>query len=163
LACRPGSTGLRQWATARRAGVEPGWRSACVRRGRSLRARLLPPTHPQQRPDGHPRGAAARRRRRAQQLQPDGPLGNRRRTGEIVALRSQYAVGFRATFVATVAETKIDTTLITGVAVTDPDLRELHWVVRPQRLRLHRGMIVSPRSAEEFARQRMRYSLRGAV
>lgn len=83
--------------------------------------------------------------------------------GEIVALRSQYAVGFRATFVATVAETKIDTTLITGVAVTDPDLRELHWVVRPQRLRLHRGMIVSPRSAEEFARQRMRYSLRGAV
>jgi hypothetical protein len=83
--------------------------------------------------------------------------------GEIVALRSQYAVGFRATFVATVAENKIDTTLITGVAVTDPDVRELHWVVGPQRLRLRRGMIASPRSGEGSARQGMRYSLRGAV
>jgi len=83
--------------------------------------------------------------------------------GEVVGLRSQYAVGFRATFVATVAENKIDTTLITGVAVTDPDLRELHWVVRPQRLRLHRGMIASPPSGEGSARPGMRYSLRGAV
>src|SRR6185295_15372118 len=59
--------------------------------------------------------------------------------GEIVALRTQYAVGFRATFVAT-GENRTDTTLISGVAVTDPDMRELHWVVRPQRLRLRRGM-----------------------
>jgi len=83
--------------------------------------------------------------------------------GEIVALSSLYAVGFRATFVATVAENKIDTTLITGVAVTDPDVRELHWVVRPQRLRLHRGMIAASRSAAGTARQGVRYSLRGAV
>jgi hypothetical protein len=83
--------------------------------------------------------------------------------GEIVALRAQYAVGFRATFVATVGENRTDTTLISGVAVTDPDLRDLHWVVRPQRLRLHRGMIASPRSGEGAARQGMRYSLRGAV
>ena len=83
--------------------------------------------------------------------------------GETVALRSQYAVGFRATFVATAGETGTDTTLISGVAVTDPDLRELHWVVRPQRLRLHRGMIAAPRSGEGAARQGMRYSLRGAV
>ena len=81
--------------------------------------------------------------------------------GEIVALRTQYAVGFRATFVA--GENKTDTTLISGVAVTDPDLRELHWVVRPQRLRLRRGMIASPRSGEGAARPGMRYSLRGAV
>jgi hypothetical protein len=83
--------------------------------------------------------------------------------GEIIALRAQYAVGLRATFVGTVGETRTDTTLISGVAVTDPDLRDLHWVVRPQRLRLHRGMIASPRSGEGAARQGMRYSLRGAV
>jgi len=76
--------------------------------------------------------------------------------GEVVALRSQYAVGFRATFSATVAENKIDTTLITGVAVTDPDVRHLHWVVRPVRLRLVRGMIARTTSG-------VRYSLRGAV
>jgi hypothetical protein len=74
--------------------------------------------------------------------------------GEIVALRSQYAVGFRATFAATVAEDRIDTTLITGVATTDLDLHELRWVVRPQRRRLHGGMITA---------QGVRYSLRGAV
>ena len=76
--------------------------------------------------------------------------------GEFVALRSQYAVGFRATFAATVAENRIDTTLITGVAVTDPDLHHLHWVVRPVRLRLERGMIARANSG-------VRYSLRGAV
>lgn len=76
--------------------------------------------------------------------------------GEVVALRSQYAVGFRATFAATVAENRIDTTLITGVAVTDPDLHHLHWVVRPVRLRLERGMIARANSG-------VRYSLRGAV
>jgi len=76
--------------------------------------------------------------------------------GEVVALRSHYAVGFRATFSGTVAENKIDTTLITGVAVTDPDVRHLHWVVRPVRLRLVRGMIARTTSG-------VRYSLRGAV
>lgn len=76
--------------------------------------------------------------------------------GEIVPLRSQYAIGFRATFVATVAENKIDTTLITGVAVTEPDLHQVHWVVRPVRLRLVRGMIARTNSG-------VRYSLRGAV
>ena len=76
--------------------------------------------------------------------------------GEFVALRSQYAVGFRATFVATVAEDKIDTTLITGVAVTDPDLQHLRWVVRPVRLRLVGGMIARPNPG-------VRYSLRGTV
>ena len=76
--------------------------------------------------------------------------------GEVVALRSQYAVGFRATFSATVAENKMDTTLITGVAVTEPDLHHLRWVVRPVRLRLVRGMIARITSG-------VRYSLRGAV
>jgi hypothetical protein len=76
--------------------------------------------------------------------------------GEIVALRSQYAVGFRASYAPTVSETVIDTTLITGVAVTDPDLRHLRWVVRPARLRLVKGMIVRTNSG-------VRYSLRGAV
>ncbi len=61
--------------------------------------------------------------------------------GEVVPLRSQYAVGFRASFVRTVGESTTDTLLITGVAVTDPELRHLHWVVRPIRLRLVRGMI----------------------
>ena len=44
--------------------------------------------------------------------------------------------------------------LITGVATTDLDLHELRWVVRPQRMRLHRGMITG---------QAVRYSLRGTV
>ena len=74
--------------------------------------------------------------------------------GEVVALHSQYAVGFRATFSATVGENSIDTTLITGIATTDLDLRDLHWVVRPRRLRLHGAMIMG---------QGVRYSLRGAV
>ena len=74
--------------------------------------------------------------------------------GEVVALHSQYAVGFRATFSAAVAENSIDTTLITGIATTDLDLRDLHWVVRPRRVRLHGGMIMG---------QGVRYSLRGAV
>ena len=86
--------------------------------------------------------------------------------GEVVALRSQYAVGFRTTFSATVAANKIDTTLITGVALTDPDLQHLRWVVRPQRMRLHRGMIASPlsnRRGGQGVRTGVRYSLRGAV
>jgi hypothetical protein len=76
--------------------------------------------------------------------------------GEVVALRSQYAVGFRATFAAAARENKIDTTLITGVALTDPDLHQLRWIVRPVRLRLVRGMIARTNSG-------VRYSLRGAV
>lgn len=76
--------------------------------------------------------------------------------GEIVPLRSQYAVGFRASYVRTVSESAIDTTLITGVAVTDPALRQLHWIVRPVRLQLVGGMIARTNSGA-------RYSLRGAV
>ncbi len=76
--------------------------------------------------------------------------------GEVVALRSQYGVGFRATFVATARENRIDTTLITGVAVTDPDLHHLHWVVGPVRLLLVGGTIARTNSG-------VRYSLRGAV
>jgi hypothetical protein len=84
--------------------------------------------------------------------------------GEVVALRSQYAVGFRATFSATVAENQIDTTLITGVATTDLDLHELRWVVGPRRMRLHAGMIASRAGVVKQMRgQGVRYSLRGAV
>jgi hypothetical protein len=79
--------------------------------------------------------------------------------GEVVPLRSQYAVGFRTSYVRTSSETKIDTTLITGVALTDPELRHLHWVVRPARLRLRGGMARSPGQGEKS----VRYSLRGAV
>lgn len=76
--------------------------------------------------------------------------------GEVVPLRGRYAVGFRASFVRTVGESTIDTLLITGVAVTDPDLRHLHWVVRPIRLRLVRGMIARGTAGR-------RYSVQGAV
>ena len=75
--------------------------------------------------------------------------------GEVVALESRYGVGFRATFVGAGAG---DTTLITGVATTDTALHRLHWVVKPRRLRLVRGMIAPPRGTAG-----VRYSLRGAV
>jgi hypothetical protein len=73
--------------------------------------------------------------------------------GEVVALGSgsRYGVGFRATFVGAG-----DTTLITGVAATDSALHQLHWVVKPHRLRLVRGMIARSTPG-------VRYSLRGAV
>jgi hypothetical protein len=73
--------------------------------------------------------------------------------GEVIPVGSRYAVGFRATFAASVAENRIDTTLISGVATTDLDLHEVRWVVRPRRMRLHGGMIA----------QGVRYSLRGRV
>ena len=73
--------------------------------------------------------------------------------GEVVALGPRYGVGFRATFVSGSAA---DTTLITGVAATDLELRNLHWVVGPQRTRLTRGMIPRTSTAR-------RYSVRGTV
>jgi hypothetical protein len=74
--------------------------------------------------------------------------------GEVVALGSDYAVGFRARYVTAAS----DTTLVTGVAATDVELRELRWVIRPQRLGLHGEMIRSP-----AGRPAVRYSVRGAV
>ena len=73
--------------------------------------------------------------------------------GEVVPAGSRYAVGFRATFVP---GSSADTMLITGVAVTDPGLHELRWIVRPQRTRLTGGMI--PRTSTG-----VRYSVRGTV
>jgi len=74
--------------------------------------------------------------------------------GEVVPLRApsapRYAVGFRTRFVA-----GGDTALITGVAVTDPQLRAFHWVIKPLRSRLTGGMIHAPGPS--------RYSLRGAI
>jgi hypothetical protein len=67
-------------------------------------------------------------------------------------MESGYAVGFRAR-VITAAN---DTMLVTGVAATDLDLHELHWIVRPQRLRLVGGMIARNSSG-------VRYSVRGTV
>jgi hypothetical protein len=74
--------------------------------------------------------------------------------GEVVPLRTVYAVGFRATFVGATAA---DTTLITGVATTDPELHKLRWVVRPRRMRLRGGM------SAQSDRLGVRYSLRGAI
>ncbi len=75
--------------------------------------------------------------------------------GEVVPLRApsapRYAVGFRTRFVAAGG----DTALVTGVAVTDPQLRAFHWVIRPLRSRLTGGMIHAPGPR--------RYSLRGAI
>src|SRR5258708_37109466 len=75
--------------------------------------------------------------------------------GEVVPLRApsapRCAVGFRTRFIAAGG----DTTLVTGVAVTDPQLRALHWVIRPLRSRLTGGMIHAPGPR--------RYSLRGAI
>jgi hypothetical protein len=72
--------------------------------------------------------------------------------GEVVALGSRYGVGFRARFVTS----SRDTTLVTGVADTDLQLRRLRWVVPPQRTRLTAGMI--PRTSAV-----RRYSVRGTV
>lgn len=72
--------------------------------------------------------------------------------GEVVPLGSRYGVGFRARFVTSSS----DTTLVTGVAATDLELRELRWVVPPERTRLTGGMI--PRTSPG-----RRYSVRGTV
>lgn len=72
--------------------------------------------------------------------------------GEVVVAGNRYAVGFRAR----VASRSTDTMLVTGVALTDPELKDLRWVVRPQRTRLVGGMI--PRASAGT-----RYSLRGAL
>jgi hypothetical protein len=66
--------------------------------------------------------------------------------------RNRYAVGVRARFVSLA-----ETLLVTGVADVDPELQEVHWVVRPLRARLAGGMI-SPGGGKA-----LRYSLRGAV
>ena len=80
--------------------------------------------------------------------------------GEVVALGPRYGVGFRATFVP---GSSADTTLITGVAATDLELRNLSWVVGPERMRLHGGMITSPLAAKRRGGQGVRYSVRGTV
>jgi hypothetical protein len=72
--------------------------------------------------------------------------------GEVVPLGSRYAVGFRARFLTAGG----DTVLVTGVAATDAELRELRWVVRPVWIRLTGGMI--PRRSTG-----VRYSVRGTV
>jgi hypothetical protein len=74
--------------------------------------------------------------------------------GEVAPLGSRYAVGFRARYVTATS----DTMLVTGVAATDVELRELSWVIRPQRVRLRGGMIRS-----SGGRSAVRYSVRGAV
>lgn len=74
--------------------------------------------------------------------------------GEVVPIGSRYAVGFRARYVT--APPASDTLLITGVATTDLDLRELQWVVRPRRMKLSGGMIARTTGG-------VRYSLRGTV
>jgi hypothetical protein len=74
--------------------------------------------------------------------------------GEVVPFGAHYAVGFRARY----ATADSDTVLVTGVAATDLELRELHWVVRLQRFPLRGGMITGTRSDGG-----QRYSLRGAV
>lgn len=80
--------------------------------------------------------------------------------GEIVALPrrgsvARYAVGFRARFLA-----GEDTVLVTGVADTDLELRDIRWVVRPLRARLTGGMI---RQTGGSGKGAVRYSLRGTV
>jgi hypothetical protein len=72
--------------------------------------------------------------------------------GEVVVAGTQYAVGFRARMVSR----STDTALVTGVALTDPELKELRWVVRPQRTRLVAGVMPSGSTGK-------RYSLRGAL
>ena len=74
--------------------------------------------------------------------------------GEVLPFRSSYAVGFRARYVTTAD----DTILVTGVAATDLELREVHWVVGPRRLELRGGMIAAARPGGDT-----RYSLRGTV
>ncbi len=74
--------------------------------------------------------------------------------GEVVPIGARHAVAFRARYVTAAG----DTLLITGVAVTDVELRQLRWVVRPRRIRLRGGMIAS-----QEVRPGVRYSLRGTV
>jgi len=74
--------------------------------------------------------------------------------GEVVALESRYAVGFRARYVTAAT----DTMLVTGVAATDVELRELRWVIRPLRVGLRGGRMRPP-----ARRPAVRYSVRGAV
>ena len=74
--------------------------------------------------------------------------------GAAVTFESRYAVGFRARYTTLEGDTVLDT----GVAATDIELRELHWVIQPKRLPLRNGMITG--KGLESAR---RYSLRGAV
>jgi len=74
--------------------------------------------------------------------------------GEVVPLESRYAVGFRARYVTAAT----DTMLVTGVAVTDVELRELRWVIRPLRVSLRGGRMRPP-----ARRPAVRYSVRGAV
>jgi len=73
--------------------------------------------------------------------------------GEVVPFAVRYAVGFRARYVTADS----DTVLVTGVVATDLELRELQWVVGPERLPLRGGMITGTRTDGR------RYSLRGAV
>ncbi|HXO85563.1 MAG TPA: hypothetical protein VN803_08550, partial [Gemmatimonadales bacterium] len=70
--------------------------------------------------------------------------------GEVVPFGGRYAVGFRARYVTANG----GTLLITGVASTDLELRDLRWVTRPQRLPLRGGMITGARADGK------RYSLR---
>ncbi|HJS42746.1 MAG TPA: hypothetical protein VJ755_04695 [Gemmatimonadales bacterium] len=72
--------------------------------------------------------------------------------GEVVPLDGRYGVGFRARVLTAAG----DTVLVSGVAVTDRELRELRWVVGPRRTRLTGGMI--PRTSHD-----VRYSLRAPV
>ena len=74
--------------------------------------------------------------------------------GEVVPLESRYAVGFRARYVTAAT----DTMLVTGVATTDVELRELQWVIRPLRVGLRGGRMRAP-----ARRPAVRYSVRGAV
>ena len=74
--------------------------------------------------------------------------------GEVVPLGSGYAVGFRARYVTGAS----DTLLVTGVAATDVELRELRWVIRPLRVGLRGGRMRVP-----AGRPAVRYSVRGAV
>ena len=77
--------------------------------------------------------------------------------GEVVSLARvpsgllRYAVGFRVRYL-----TGEDTMLVTGVGLTDPELVQLRWVVRPSRARLRGGTIAGTGRA-------VRYSLRGTV
>ena len=82
--------------------------------------------------------------------------------GEVAALprkagSARYAVGFRARFPGAGQ----DTILITGVAETDEDLRDLRWVVRPLRARMTGGMILAREGGG--GKSPVRYSLRGTV
>jgi hypothetical protein len=72
--------------------------------------------------------------------------------GEVVPFGARYAVGLRARYITADS----DTILVTGVASTDLEMRELHWVIQPQRLRLRGGMITGRPDSK-------RYSLRGAI